>query len=158
MPGARAQTRKAGTLQGILLLLPVIMAVMGVVVLTPVLPRMQAYFKSVPGAQYLVQIALTAPALSIGLLSPIAGALVDALGRRRVLLRALVLYAVVGILPMFLSSLTAIIVSRLILGATEAAIMTASTTLIGDYFQGPTREKWLGYQTALATASSVVLF
>jgi MFS family permease len=158
MPASGPQSRKAGTLQGVLLLLPVIMAVMGVVVLTPVLPRMQAHFKSVPGAQYLVQIALTAPALSIGLLSPIAGAVVDAVGRRRVLLSALVLYAVVGILPIFLGSLTAIILSRLILGATEAAIMTASTTLIGDYFHGSSRDKWLGYQTALATASSVVLF
>jgi len=35
--------------------------------------------------------------------------------------------------------------------------MTASTTLICDYFTGEAREKWLGAQTAVASLSSIVL-
>jgi len=155
---ASTAPRAAGTLQGVLLLLPITMAVMGVVVLSPVLPGMQAHFRAIPGAEYWVPIALTVPALCIALLSPIAGALVDAFGRRRTLLTALFLYALIGVLPLILDSLPAIIVSRAVLGALEAAIVTSSTTLIGDYFQGPEREKWLAYQTALASASAVVLF
>ena len=150
--------RRAGTLQGVLLLLPITMAVMGIVVLSPVLPRMQAHFHGVPGAEYLVPIALTIPALCIALLSPVAGAVVDFFGRRRTLIGALLLYAGIGLLPMVLDSLGAIIFSRALLGAMEAAIVTASTTLIGDYFQGAEREKWLAYQTGLASASAVVLF
>jgi len=150
--------RAAGTLQGVLLLLPITMAVMGVVVLSPVLPGMQAHFQAIPGAEYWVPIALTVPALCIALLSPAAGAVVDVFGRRRTLLTALFLYAFVGVLPLVLDSLPAIIMSRVVLGAMEAAIVTSSTTLIGDYFQGPEREKWLAYQTALASASAVVLF
>jgi MFS family permease len=150
--------RHAGTLQGILLLLPITMAVMGVVVLSPVLPRMQEHFRALPGAEYLVPVALTVPALCIALLSPFAGALVDFFGRRRTLIAALFLYAAIGLLPLVLDDLTAIIFSRVLLGAMEAAIVTASTTLIGDYFHGSEREKWLAYQTALASASAVVLF
>src|ERR1700733_8996639 len=135
--------RSAGTWQGILLLLPITMAVMGVVILSPVLPRMQEHFRTVPGAEFLVPIALTIPALCIALLSPVAGAVVDLLGRRRTLIGALFLYAVIGMLPLVLDDLTTIIVSRVFLGAMEAAIVTASTTLIGDYFHGAEREKWL---------------
>ncbi|HEY5758838.1 MAG TPA: MFS transporter, partial [Steroidobacter sp.] len=150
--------RHAGTLQGVMLLLPITMAVMGLVVLAPVLPRMQAHFQNAPGAEYLVPLALTVPALCLALLSPIAGALVDRLGRRRTLIGALVLYAFAGIMPIFLDDLIAIIVSRVFLGAMEAVIVTASTTLIGDYFHGKEREKWLAYQTALASLSAVFLF
>lgn len=150
--------RQAGTLQGVILLLPITMAVMGLVVLAPVLPRMQEHFKNVPGVEYLAPLALTVPALCLALLSPLAGALVDYLGRHRTLIGALVIYAVVGILPIFLDDLIAIIVSRAFLGAMEAVIVTASTTLIGDYFHGKDREKWLAYQTALASLSAVVLF
>jgi MFS family permease len=152
------QTRTPGTMQGVLLLLPITMAVMGLVVLAPVLPRMQAEFGAIPGAEYLVPLALTAPALCLALLSPVAGFICDFSGRRRSLIMALVLYAIVGVLPMFLGSLTAIIIARMLLGCIEAVIVTASTTLIGDYFSGRDREKWLAYQTALASASAVVLF
>jgi MFS family permease len=151
-------THRAGPLQGVLLLLPITMAVMGLVVLSPVLPRMQAHFASVPGAAYLVPMVLTAPALCIALLSPIAGAVVDFFGRRRTLIVALLIYAGLGVLPIFLSSLAAIIASRALLGAMEAVIVTSSTTLIGDYFDGAQREKWLAYQTALATVAATVLF
>lgn len=153
-----ASPRHAGTLQGVLLLLPITMAVMGVVVLSPVLPRMQAHFQTVPGAEYLVPVALTIPALCIALLSPVAGAVVDLFGRRRTLIVALLLYAGVGLLPLVLDNLTAIILSRILLGSMEAAIVTASTTLIGDYFEGSEREKWLAYQTGLASAAAVILF
>jgi len=73
--------RKAGTLQGVILLLPVTMAVMGLIVLVPVLPQMMRQFHAVPGAEYLVPLVLTLPALCIAVLAPIAGAIVDAIGR-----------------------------------------------------------------------------
>ena len=149
--------RKAGTLQGVFLLLPVTMAVMGLIVLVPVLPQMMQQFHEVPGAQYLIPLVLTLPALCLAVLAPVAGAIVDAIGRRRTLIGALVIYAVAGVLPIFLSSLTAIIISRIVVGAMESAVVTASTTLIGDYFHGASRERWLANQTALASISSIFL-
>lgn len=66
---SKVPERRAGALQGVLLLLPITMAVMGLVVLSPILPRMQAHFASVHGAEYLVPMVLTVPALCIALLS-----------------------------------------------------------------------------------------
>ncbi|MEC3951117.1 MFS transporter [Sphingobium sp. HWE2-09] len=149
--------RQAGTLQGILLLLPITMAVMGLIILVPVLPGIMAHFKDVEGVQYLVPLMLTLPALCVALLSPIAGIVVDFLGRRKTCIGALFVYAIVGILPMVLQSLTAIIISRAVLGAAEALIVISSTTLIGDYFHGREREKWLANQTAVASLASIVL-
>lgn len=149
--------RHAGTLQGVLLLLPMTMAVMGLIVLVPVLPGMMAQFHDVPGVDYLVPLMLTLPALCVAVLAPIAGVVVDFVGRRRTLISALVVYAVVGMLPIFLDSLMAIIASRVALGAMEALIVTSSTTLIGDYFHGREREKWLANQTAVASISSIFL-
>ena len=149
--------RQAGTVQGIALLLPITMAVMGLIVLVPVLPGMMAHFHDVPGVDYLVPLMLTLPALCVALLSPIAGIVVDFFGRRTTCIGALVIYAFVGILPIFLQSLTAIIVSRAVLGAMEALVVISSTTLIGDYFHGRDREKWLANQTAVASLSSIVL-
>jgi hypothetical protein len=60
-------------------------------------------------------------------------------------------------LPIILNSLIAIIASRFVLGAMEALIVTSSTTLIGDYFHGREREKWLANQTAVASVSSIFL-
>ena len=76
---------------------------------------------------------------------------VDFFGRRTTCIGALVIYSCVGILPLFLQSLTAIIVSRAVLGAMEALVVISSTTLIGDYFHGREREKWLANQTAVAS-------
>jgi MFS family permease len=149
--------RQAGALQGILLLLPITMAVMGLVVLVPVLPGMMEQFHAVPGVEYLVPFMLTLPALCVALLSPIAGVFVDFVGRRKTLIGALVIYAIAGIAPMFLGDLVHIIASRFVLGAMEALIVTSSTTLIGDYFDGRDREKWLSYQTAVASISSIFL-
>ena len=98
--------RRAGNLQGILLLLPITMAVMGLIVLVPVLPGMMAHFHDVPGVEYLVPLMLTLPALCVALLSPIAGVVVDFFGRRTTCIAALVVYTFVGILPIFLQSLT----------------------------------------------------
>ena len=149
--------RQAGTLQGILLLLPITMAVMGLIVLVPILPAMMAHYRDVPGVDYLIPLMLTLPALCVAVLSPVAGVVVDFFGRRKTCIGALVIYSIVGILPIFLESLTAIIISRVVLGAMEALVVISSTTLIGDYFHGRDREKWLANQTAVASLSSIFL-
>ena len=87
---------------------------MGIVLLVPIVPQMYANFSAVPNADYLIQGGvLTMPALCIALFSAFAGWLADAVGRRRLLIGAVLLYSVVGIAPIFLDNLYAIIVSRI---------------------------------------------
>lgn len=159
MPAASTvPTRTPGALQGITLLLPITLAVMGIAVLVPDVPQLAAAFKSVPHYQYLIQGGiLTMPALCVALLSPLAGWIADRIGRRSLLIGSMVVYAAVGIAPAVLHGLTAIVISRVCVGICEAIVMTVSTTLISDYFTGHARESWLAGQTAVASLSALAL-
>ena len=148
--------RRAGFLQGILLLLPITMAVMGVSVLTPVVQLMLEQFKGVPYHDYLViGGVLTMPAIWVLLFSPLAGWMADRFGRRYLLLASMVVYAFVGIAPVFLDNLYAIIVTRAGVGICESIVVTVSTTMISDFFKGRARERWMASQTAVASLSAL---
>jgi MFS family permease len=132
------------------------MSVLGAVLIAPVLPLMAQHFADVPGVAVLVPIVLAVPALVIGLTAGFAGVIVDRLGRMRVLQVALVVYAIAGTAPLYLDDLGAIIASRVVVGLCEAAIMTAATTLMGDYWTGERRNRYLGLQATVASLSAVV--
>jgi MFS family permease len=132
--------------------------ILGAVLLAPVLPTMQDHFGDSGQAKALVPLSLTVPALMIALLAPFAGSIVDRFGRKRLLLVALVVYAVFGTAPLWLDALPAIVASRAGVGVAEAAIMTCCTTLISDYFSGTERDRWLGLQTVFASLSATLFF
>ncbi|GAA4942034.1 MFS transporter [Streptomyces heliomycini] len=147
-----------GRLPAVLLMAGSCLPVLGAVLLAPVLPRMQDHFEGVAGSAALVPLVLTVPALSLALLAPFAGAVVDRLGRKRLLVVATVLYALFGTAPLWLDSLHAILAARVLVGVAEAAVMTACTTLIGDYYTGRVRDRYLALQTMCASASATVFF
>ncbi len=134
------------------------MPVLGAVLLAPVLPSMTAAFASTPGAEILVPVVLTVPALMVAVFAPFAGAVADRLGRKNLLLAAMVLYSIFGTAPLWLDSLTSIVVSRIGVGVAEAAIMTVCTTLITDYYSGKQRDKYLGMQVLVATLAATAFF
>lgn len=149
--------RQAGLPQSLLLLLGSCLPVLGAVLLAPVLPRMQEHFADTPGVAVLVPIALTLPALMIALLAPVAGIIADRLGRKPLLIGAMVLYTVCGVLPLWLESLEVIVISRAGIGVAEAAIMTCCTTMMGDYYSGARRERMFALQM-VATSLSAAIF
>src|SRR3954451_1948179 len=153
-----ATGRPAGRGQALVLLLSSCLAVLGAVLLAPVLPAIQDAFAGTSGVEALAPVVLTAPALVIGLTAPFAGRIVDRLRRQRLLVGALVVYAVVGTAPLWLPSLQLIVASRVLVGLTEAAIMTCCTTLLADYFHGAKRDRILGLQTVYTTVAATVLF
>ncbi|MEV6947557.1 MFS transporter [Streptomyces sp. NPDC051172] len=153
-----AVSGRAHLLRVTLLMAGSCLPILGAVLIAPVLPKMQDHFGSVPGAKALVPLALTVPALALALLAPFAGVIVDRLGRKRLLIVATLLYALFGTAPLWLDSLGAIIASRALVGVSEAAIMTCCTTLIGDYYSGQRRVKYLALQTMCASASATVFF
>jgi len=147
-----------GFMTGFSLLLPITLSTMAIVLLAPILPHMLEEFSHVPRYEYWVPMILTIPALCVALLSPIAGMAGDWFGRRRLLMWSFVLYALVGLAPIFLESLAAILISRIGVGVAEALIMVLSTTMIGDYYEGQSRDKWLAGQTAFASMSALLFF
>ena len=154
---AMPTSRTATTKHGVVLLIAAVLPVMAIVSLVPVMPLLLVEFADVPGSEFLVPIALTIPALCVALFSPLAGWLSDRLGRKFVLIVALLLYAGLGLLPYFLSDLKQIIASRIGLGITEAAIMTVATAMIGDYFHGEARQRWIALQVGVISIAAIVL-
>lgn len=149
---------RAGRMTGIALLLPITLSTMAIVLLAPILPRLLDEYRAVPNFDYWVPMVLTVPALCVALFSPVAGMLGDWFGRRKLLIWSFVFYAVLGVAPVFLTDLSAIIATRIGVGITEALIMVLTTTMIGDYFEGEARDKWLAGQTAVASMSALLFF
>lgn len=148
---------QAGSRHGIIILAASVMPIMAIISLVPVLPLLMREFAAVTGSEFLVPMALTIPALCIALFSPLAGWLSDQLGRKTLLVTALLLYAAFGIIPWFLDDLFQIIGARVALGIVEAIIMTVATALIGDYFAGERREKWIALQVAMGSLAAIAL-
>jgi MFS family permease len=151
-----ATTRQAGPAQFGLLLAGSCLSILGAVLIAPVLPKIQDHFAGTAGVDVLAPIVLTVPALLIGLTAPFAGFVIDALDRKRLLIVALLGYALAGTAPLYLDSLGAVIASRAAVGLCEAAIMTCCTTLIADYWSGPQRSRYLALQTLVATLAATV--
>jgi MFS family permease len=126
-------------------------------ILGPVLPKMQAHFAGVAQVDYFVPLTLTVPMLMMALLSIIAGALSDRFGRKRLLVGATACYSIFGLAPLWLQSLQSIFFSRVALGVMDATVMTVSTTMIGDYYQGLRRDRMQALQTTTASFLAFLL-
>ena len=147
MSDTNVSTRAPGKAEGSLLVLGSSLTIMGAVMVAPMLPKMGAEFgPSEPQAEMLVPLAVTGPALAIAIVAPLAGWLADRAGRKKLLIIATFLYALLGFLPAILNDLGSIVLSRLLFGCAEAAIMTCCTTLIADYWHGEDRMKFVNYQ------------
>lgn len=157
-PGTGTGSGSGGRLRLVVLMAGSCLPVLGAVLLAPVLPKLQDHFATVTDADALVPMILTIPALALALLAPLAGVLVDRLGRRAPLVVATVLYALFGTAPLWLDSLGAIVAARALLGVAEAFIMTSCTTLIGDYYTGRVRDRYLALQSVCATVSATAFF
>lgn len=137
-------------LRNITLLVSSTLTVMAGAIIAPALPEISRTFSHLPDAELLSKLVLTLPALVIALLAPVAGYFTDRSGRRRVLLFSLLLYAFAGTTGAYLSDIYLILVGRVFLGVAVGGLMTAVVTLIGDYFEGEERSRFMGFQAAFA--------
>ncbi len=130
------------------LLLASTLTIMSGATISPSLPGIQEQFSGTANVELLTRLVLTMPALFIAVCAPVAGTLVDRLGRKPVLLYSVVLYGVAGGSGLVLGNLYAILVGRALLGVAVAGVMTSATTLIADYYAGEERSRILGIQAA----------
>ncbi len=154
-----AETKRAGGRQAATLIALGTLPTLAIASLVPVLPALFARFKDAPHMELLVPMVLTVPSLCVALFSSVIGAAADRWGRRRILLSSLVVYGLFGTAPMLFDDLHAIIASRFLVGIAEAAILTIGNALMGDYFDGEARKRWLGLQMSLGpfAASGYIL-
>ena len=132
------------------------LTVMASATIAPSLPVMREHFANVANADYLVRLVLTAPSLFVAIGAPFAGFIIDQLGRKPLLMIALLVYGLAGSSGLWLNSLGLILLGRALLGLSVAGIMITATTLIADYYTGSTRTKFLGLQSAAMSLGGVV--
>ncbi len=145
MPNVPVRQQNTILLRGTLLAVSSLTVMAGATI-SPSLPAIQAHFTDVPAVDVLARLVLTLPALFIALGAPLAGVLVDRWGRKPLLVVCVLLYAVAGVSGVYLDALTPILIGRALLGLAVAGIMTASVTLVADYFEGDQRTSFLGLQ------------
>jgi MFS family permease len=132
------------------------MTVMAGATIAPSLPEMTKAFPGNPSAETLVKLVLTIPGLFIAITAPFSGWIIDKFGRIKLLVAMLLLYAIAGTSGLYLNTLGAIIVGRAFLGIAVGGIMTTAVALIGDYFEGNERQKFLGTQAGIMALSGTI--
>ena len=140
----------------IVLLLGANLALMAGSSLSPGLPAIRETFKDVPGIFFWTSMVLTLPALFVVLGGPIMGYLVDRFGRKPVLVGSLVLGGLGGSLAVVMPTLFGILVTRALVGFSIAGSMTATNSLVGDYFAGDERAKYMGQVYAYTGFAGVI--
>ena len=153
---AAAAPRPTGRGLRLSLLIAASLTVMSGATIAPGLPGMRDHFAGAPGADLMVRLVLTMPALFIALCAPFAGLAIERIGRLRTLVVGALLYAASGTAGLWLDTLPGLLISRALLGLSVAAVMTTATTLIGDYFAGAERARFLGVQSAFMGLGGLV--
>ncbi|WP_104087687.1 MFS transporter [Cryobacterium sp. N19] len=132
------------------------LTVMAGATISPALPKMADYFSEVDSSGFLVKLVVTITALSIALSAPVLGWLSDRIERSSVLKVSVVVYAIAGSAGLWIDDLSALMVSRVILGIAVAGVMTSSTALISEWFTGERRSKMFGFQAAASGLGGAV--
>lgn len=122
-------------------------------VVAPILPEMVEQLQLKPG---LAANLVTMHCLTIALFSPPLGILADRVGRLRVLLWSLLLYALCGTAGAWMQSFWPLLVSRGLLGAASGGIAAAGLGLLGSMYEGQARSQALGYATSTLTITGII--
>jgi len=122
---------------------------------SPVMPLMAAAFGAARGP-LLAQMLFTLPSLGLMVVGLISGWLLDLAGLRRTLAASLIVYGGMGSIPLVTSSIPLLLVSRLLMGGGCAALSTSCTVLLVRSYSAESRDRILGYQTAVASVIGIV--
>jgi len=138
------------------MLLIALTTMMSNVAIVTALPHLKDYFTHTENIEFLARLMLTLPSLAIAFLAPILGHFVYRFGRKKSALLALTLFSITGSSGMLLETMNLLLFSRFLLGIAIAILMIVSTSLIGDYFQGEARHKFMGQQGIFISLGGVI--
>jgi len=140
----------------ITMLLIAMTTMMSNVAIVTALPHLKDYFSDTKNIEFLSRMMITLPSLAIAFLAPVLGHFVYKIGRKKSALIALLLFTIMGSSGLYLDTMNLLLFSRFMLGIAIATLMIVSTSLIGDYFQGEARHKFMGQQGAFISLGGVV--
>jgi MFS family permease len=124
--------------------------------LIPILPAITAAFADVPNAPVLVRALASIVGIGMLLGAPLAGAIADRIGRRRVLLTVLMLYGLAGTAGFIINDIYVLMITRFIVGACGAASASLALAIIADAAE-TVRNRWIGYFNVLMGVGGLVM-
>jgi len=127
------------------------MAVLGVSSITPILPRVAELFHRTPQNVALLIVAFTLPGV---LFTPLMGVMGDRVGRKKVLVPSLVLFAVAGAACGLARDFETLLALRFLQGAGSAALGAINVTLLGDLYKGTERAAAMGYNASVLSVGT----
>lgn len=124
---------------------------MGVASITPAFPSIIQHFQISPTQVALLITVFTFPGI---VLSPIVGILADRLGRKKILIPSLLLFAAAGFACFFTQNWQVFLVLRFFQGLGAASLGSLNITLIGDLFEGKKRGEIMGYNASVLSVGT----
>ena len=127
------------------------MAVLGVSTITPVLPHVAGIFRKSPQSAALLIVFFTLPS---ALLTPVLGVLGDRVGRKKVLVPSLIVFALAGVACGFARDFEVLLALRFLQGAGAGALGAINVTLVGDLYRGVDRAAAMGYNASVLSVGT----
>jgi MFS family permease len=137
------------------LLLLSMTTMMSNVAIVTMLPHLKNHFSNIENIEFLSRLMITLPSLAIAFLAPFMGYAVHKIGKYRSALFALILFSMAGSAGLYLQTILELLFSRFLLGIAIGILMIVTTSLIGDYFQGESRHKYMGIQSLFISLGGV---
>ena len=122
-------------------------------VIAPVLNPMR---EGLGVARSSVGIIITTHGLFMALFSPLMGSLIDRTGARGTFVISLIAYGLAGGSGLLIDSFWVLLVSRAFLGIALAGVFTAINVLILDMFEGPERNRVMGWRGSAQSLGGVI--
>ncbi|UCF88142.1 MAG: MFS transporter [bacterium] len=122
-------------------------------VIAPVLNTMREGLGAAPSS---IGIIITTHGLFMALASPLMGSLIDRVGARGPYVVSLFAYGLAGGSGLFIGSFWVLLVSRAFLGVALAGVFTAINVLILDMYEGPERNKYMGWRGTAQSLGGVL--
>ncbi|WP_246985372.1 MFS transporter [Halorientalis marina] len=130
-----------------------LMGVMGVSLISPVLPELRSVFGVTDGQ---VGLLITVYTLPGAVIAPFAGLAADRFGRRRVLVPLLFTFGIAGAGIAFVTDFRYVLGLRFLQGIGASALITLAITIVGDAFEGTQRDALIGVNGSVTGAGAAV--
>ncbi|KAB1187876.1 MULTISPECIES: MFS transporter [Haloferax] len=130
-----------------------LLAPLGVPLVAPALPVIRDVFVLTDAEASLLVSAYFLVGIVV---SPFVGLLADRIGRKRVLIPALLVFSVAGLACYFAPNYLVLLGLRAIQGTAAAALFVTTVTVIGDVFEGVQRNAVLGANIAILSLGAAI--
>lgn len=119
------------------------------------LPDLLKHFSNYSEAS--VQTLITAPAIPVMIMVALTPFISKFINERTSIILGLIIAGTAGIIPVFFSSYSMILISRIFLGVGFGLINTRAVSIIGRRYRGEVRAKLLGYRLSAETLGEMTM-